>query len=88
MDKYKGLRNAAFICQKLAFLGGIIWVINSVLFFIQYFSAGMQFPNFRDLVSTYGGALIAAIIPILMLYNVGGVIYLLLDIEQNTRKKE
>jgi hypothetical protein len=86
MDKYKGLRNAAYVCQKLAILGGVLWVINAVIFFIQYFSGGMCLPDFRGLVEGYGGALIAAVIPILMLYNVGGIIYVLLDIEANTKK--
>ena len=86
MDKYKGLRNAAYICQKLALIGGVLWLLNSIFFFVQYFSDGMQLPNIRDVIEGYGGALIAAIIPILMLYNAGGVINLLLDIEANTKK--
>lgn len=87
MDKYKGLRNIAYVCQKLAIIGGVLWVINVIVFFVQYFSSGMQLPDFRTLVGTYGGALIAAIVPILMLYNVGGIIYVLLDIEANTRRQ-
>lgn len=87
MDKYKGLRGAAYICQKLGLIGGVVWLINVVFFFIQYFSEGMRFPDVRSLVQGYGGALIAAIVPVLMLYAVGGLINLLLDIEGNTRKQ-
>ena len=86
MEQHKGLRNAAYVCQKLALFGGVLWVINVVLFFVQYFSAGMQWPNFRVFVEGYGGGIIAAIIPILLLYAAGGVINLLLKIEENTRK--
>lgn len=86
MEKYKGLRNIAYICQKMSIVGSILWILNILLFFVQYFSGGMRFPNVRSLVEGYGGALIAAIVPILMLYCVGGFIYLLLDIEANTRK--
>ena len=86
MDKYKGLRNAAYICQKMGLLGGVLWVLNAIFFFIQYFSDGMKIPDVRSLVEGYGGALIAAIVPVLMLYAVGGVINLLLDIEVNTKK--
>ena len=86
MDQHKGLRNAAYVCQKLAIFGGVLWVINVVIFFVQYFSAGMQWPNFRIFVEGYGGGIIAAIIPILLLYAAGGVINLLLKIEENTRK--
>jgi hypothetical protein len=86
MDQNKGLRNAAYLCQKLAIFGGVLWVINVVIFFFQYFSTGMQWPNFRAFVEGYGGGIIAAIIPILLLYAAGGVINLLLKIEENTRK--
>lgn len=86
MDKYKGLRNAAYVCQKLGLLGGVLWIINVLIFFIQYFSEGMAVTDARIMINTYGGALVAAIIPILMLYNVGGIINVLLDIEANTRK--
>ena len=86
MDRYKGLRNAAYVCQKLAFFGGILWLINAVIFFWQYFSTGMRIPDFRSLIDSYGGALIAAVVPILLLYAAGGVVNLLLDIEANTRK--
>ena len=86
MDQHKGLRNAAYVCQKLAIFGGALWAINVVIFFVQYFSAGMQWPNFRVFVEGYGGGIIAAIIPILLLYAAGGVINLLLKIEENTRK--
>lgn len=86
MDKYKGLKNAAYLCQKMGILGGILWVINAIFFFIQYFSEGMKFPDIRVLVEGYGGALIGAIVPILLLYAAGGVIYLLIDIEANTKK--
>ena len=86
MEQHKGLRNAAYVCQKLALFGGVLWIINVVLFFVQYFSAGMQWPNFRVFVEGYGGGIIAAIIPILLLYAAGGVINLLLKIEENTRK--
>jgi len=86
MDQNKGLRNAAYLCQKLALFGGILWIINVVIFFIQYFSDGMKWPDFRTFVEGYGGGIIAAIIPILLLYAAGGVINLLLKIEENTRK--
>ena len=86
MEQHKGSRNAAYVCQKLALFGGVLWIINVVLFFVQYFSAGMQWPNFRMFVEGYGGGIIAAIIPILLLYAAGGVINLLLKIEENTRK--
>ena len=86
MDQNKGLRNAAYLCQKLALFGGILWIINVVIFFIQYFSAGMKWPDFRAFIEGYGGGIIAAIIPILLLYAAGGVINLLLKIEENTRK--
>ena len=86
MDKFKGLRNVSYLCQKLGMLGIILWIINAVIFFISFFSQGMRMPNFRDLVEGYGGTLMAAIIPILLLYAAGGVINLLLDIEVNTRK--
>jgi hypothetical protein len=86
MEQHKGLRNAAYVCQKLALFGGVLWIINVVLFFVQYFSAGMQWPNFRVFVEGYGGGIIAAIIPILLIYASGGVINLLLKIEENTRK--
>ena len=86
MGNYKGLRNAAYTCQRLALIGGVLWVLNAIFFFFQYFSEGMKMPNFRALIEGYGGALIAAIVPILLLYAAGGVINLLLDIETNTRK--
>jgi hypothetical protein len=86
MDKYKGLRNAAYLCQRMGILGGILWILNAAFFFFQYFSEGMKVPDIRSLINGYGGALIAAIVPVLMLYAVGGVINLLLDIEANTRK--
>lgn len=86
MDYHKGLRNAGYICQRLAILGGILWLLNCLFFFVEYFSAGIRIPNFHEIIAGYGGALIAAIVPILMLYCVGGVINVLLDIEVNTRK--
>ena len=86
MEKYKGLRNAAYICQRLAIVGGVLWVLNSGMFFIKYFTAGAGLPNFHEMVEGYGGALIATIISVLLLYAAGGVIGLLLDIEANTRK--
>jgi hypothetical protein len=86
MDKYKGLHNVAYLCQKMSIIGGVVWVLNAIFFFIQYFSEGMKIPDVRSLMQSYGGALIAAIVPILMLYAVGGLIYLLIDIESNTRK--
>jgi hypothetical protein len=84
--RYKGLRNASYVCQKLAIVGGIFWAFNAVVFFWQYFSNGMRLPDFRSFIEGYGGAIIAAIVPILLLYAAGGVINLLLDIEANTRK--
>ena len=86
MDKYKGLRNASYLFQKLGILGVVLWVINALVFFVSYFSQGMKIPNVRELIEGYGGTLMAAIIPILLLYAAGGVINLLLDIEVNTRK--
>jgi hypothetical protein len=86
MDKHKGIRNVAYICQKMSIIGGIVWILNVIFFFIQYFSAGMKIPDIRDVMQSYGGALIAAIVPILMLYAVGGILYLLIDIETNTHK--
>ncbi len=69
IERYKGLRNAAYICQKLVIFGGMLWIVNAVIFFWQYFSTGMKFPDFRLLVDNYGGALIAVIVPILLLYS-------------------
>lgn len=86
MDRYKGLRNAAYVCQRLAMFGGILWVLNAVVFFFQYFSDGMKLPDFRSLIAGYGGTIIAAIVPILLLYAAGGAVNLLLDIEANTRR--
>lgn len=82
----KGLHTAAYLCQKLAIIGGIIWIINVIIFFVQYFSEGMKWPDFRIFIEGYGGGIIAAIIPILLLYSAGGVINLLIKIEENTRK--
>ncbi len=87
MDKYKGLRNAAYVCQKLAVIGGVLWLVNALVFFWQYFSAGMRLPDFRAVIDNYGGGLIAAIVPILLLYAAGGVVNLLLNIEANTQKQ-
>ncbi len=86
MEKNKGLRNAAYICQRLAIIGGIVWLVNCAIFFVQYFSGGVHIPNFRDVIEGYGGALMASIVSILLLYAAGGAINLLLDIEANTRK--
>jgi uncharacterized membrane protein len=86
--KNKGLRNMAYICQKMSFIGGILWLINILLFFVECFSGGTRLHSVKLLLEGYGGALIAAIVPILMLYFMGGVIYLLLDIEANTRKTQ
>lgn len=87
MDHNKGLRTAAYVCQRLAVLGGVLWALNALFFFVQYLSDGMRLPNFRAVVETYGGTLIAAIVPILLLYGAGGVINLLLTIEANTRRQ-
>jgi hypothetical protein len=86
MVNYKGLRNAAYVCQRLAIVGGVLWALNAAFFFFQYFSDGMKVPDFRSLISSYGGTLIAAIVPVLLLYAAGGAINLLLDIEANTRR--
>ncbi len=86
MEKYKGLRNVSYLCQKLGMLGIALWIINAIIFFISYFSDGMKLPNFRSLIQNYGGTLMASIVPILLLYAAGGVINLLLDLEANTRK--
>ena len=86
MERNKGLRNAAYVCQRLAIVGGIVWLINCIMFFVQYFSSGVRLPNFREVIEGYGGTLIAAIVPILLLYAAGGAIGLLLDIEANTRR--
>ena len=82
----EGLRKAAYVTMKLAVIGGIVWLLNVVFFFIEYFSQGVRLPNFRELIAGYGGALIAAIVPIMLLYMVGGIANILLDIEKNTRK--
>jgi hypothetical protein len=63
-----------------------LWALNAIFFFVQYFSDGMKLPDFRGVITTYGGTLIAAIVPVLLLYAAGGVINLLLDIEANTRR--
>ncbi len=86
MDQHKGLRTVAYLCQKLGIFGIVLWFLNALIFFIQYFSEGMKWPNFRQFVEGYGGGLIAAIVPILLLYASGGVINLLMKIEENTRK--
>ncbi|MBI4546495.1 MAG: hypothetical protein HY707_00835 [Ignavibacteriae bacterium] len=86
MDQHKGLRTVAYVCQKLAVLGGVFWGLNAIFFFYQYFSDGMKMPDFRSLIASYGGTLIAAIVPVLLLYAAGGVINLLLNIEANTRR--
>ena len=86
MDNHKGLRNAAYVCQRLALVGGVLWVLNAIYFFVQYFSDGMKVPDFRSLIEGYGGTLMAAIVPILLLYAAGGVVNLLLNIEMNTRR--
>jgi hypothetical protein len=86
MEYRKGLRNAAYVCQRLGILGGILWIINCLFFFVEFFSNGAHLPNFREVIAGYGGALIAAIVPIIMIYCIGGVVALLLDIEANTRK--
>jgi hypothetical protein len=86
MDYHKGLRNAAYICQRLGILGGVLWIINCLFFFFEFFTSGPHIPNFREIIAGYGGALIAAIVPIIMIYCIGGVVNLLLDIEANTRK--
>ena len=86
MEHHKSLRTAGYVCQRLALLGGVFWALNAVFFFVQYFSDGMRLPDFRTLVASYGGTLIAAIVPVLLLYAAGGVVNLLLDIEANTRK--
>lgn len=84
--KYKMLRNVAYVCQGLAWIGVLLWLINAIIFFYTVFFTAAGFPNIRDIITGYGGGLIAAIVPILILYAAGGLIYLLLDIEQNTRK--
>lgn len=85
MDHRKGLRNAAYICMRLAILGGILWFINAVVFFVEWFKNGFHL-DFSNILTNYGGALIATIVSVLLLYCVGGVVNLLLDIEANTRK--
>jgi len=85
-SKHKMLRNVAYLCQGLAWIGAILWILNAIIFFYTFFSSCTGIPSFKDLLTNYGGGIIAAIIPILLLYAAGGLIYLLLDIEQNTRK--
>ena len=46
MGNNKGLRNAAYICQRLSIVGGILWALNAIFFFVQYFSDGMKLPDF------------------------------------------
>ena len=55
MNNYKGLRNAAYVCQRLALIGGVLWVLNCFFFFAQFFSAGLRL-NFHDVIENYGGA--------------------------------
>jgi hypothetical protein len=85
MDHLKGLRSVAQFCQRLGILGGVFWVINALFFFVEWFK-NMSLPDVRGIISGYGGALIATIIPIVLIYAVGGVINLLISIEENTRK--
>ena len=87
MEYHKGLRTVGYLCMRLSILGGILWVLNALFFFVEYFNHGFHIPNFHDVIAGYGGALIAAIVPILFLYCVGGAINVLLDIEANTRKQ-
>jgi hypothetical protein len=85
-SKYKMLKNIAYLCQGLAWIGGVLWIVNAIIFFYTYFTSKIDLPKIGDLVTGYGGGIIAAIIPIILLYAVGGLIYLLIDIEHNTRK--
>ena len=86
MDKYNGLRNVAYVCKRLGLLGGVLWFLNSIYYLVEFFSGGLRLPNIRETIASYGGALFASLIAVLLLYAVGGVINLLLDIEANTRK--
>jgi hypothetical protein len=85
-SKYKMLRNVAYVCQGLAWIGVFLWIINAIIFFYTFFSSGTGISTVKDIIANYGGGIIAAIIPILLLYATGGLIYLFLDIEENTRK--
>ncbi|MBU1298133.1 MAG: hypothetical protein KKF20_00025 [Bacteroidetes bacterium] len=85
-SKYKMLSNVAYVCQGLAWIGVLLWIINAIIFFYTFFSSGPGISTVKDIIANYGGGIIAAIIPILLLYATGGLIYLFLDIEQNTRK--
>lgn len=85
MDHLKGLRSVAQFCMRLGILGGVFWVINAIFFFIEWLK-NWSLPDVRGIISSYGGALIATIIPIVLIYAVGGLINLLIAIEENTRK--
>ena len=86
MDKYNGLRNVAYLCKRLALLGGVLWFLNSIYYLVEFFSGGLRLPNIRETIAGYGGAIIASLVAVLLLYAVGGLINLLLDIEENTRR--
>ena len=87
MNQHNVLRKASSLCYRFGIIGGILWIVSAIYFFVQYFSNGIRVLNVRDVIQGYGGALIASIIPILLLYAAGGVVNLLLDIEANTRNQ-
>lgn len=87
-DPHKTTRNVAYLCHGIGLLGLIFWIINGIIFFIGYASEGFKSSNLREMIANYGGALITAILPIILIYAIGSVLYLLLDIEENTRKPQ
>lgn len=87
-DPHKTIRSVAYLCHGIGLLGIIFWVINGLVFFYQFASRGFKSPTLRELVITYGGALITAIIPIILVYAMGSLLYLLLEIAENTHKPQ
>ena len=85
-DPHKTIRNVAYLCHGIGLLGIIFWVINGLIFFYQFAARGFTSPTIRELIINYGGALITAIAPIILIYALGSVLYLLLEIAENTHK--
>ena len=88
LDRLKRIRTVAYLCHGLGLLGLVFWVINGIIFFIGYATQSDKSPNLREMVANYGSALITAILPIVAVYAVGSVLYILLEIEENTRKPQ
>jgi len=87
-DPHKTIRGVAYLCHGIGLLGIVFWVINGLVFFYQFASRGFKEPTPRELVINYGGALITAIIPIILIYALGSVLYILLEIAENTHKPQ